>query len=270
MWQAYLPCDQSLAYSSGMRVGLFIPCYVDQLYPRVGVATLRILEHFGAGKIEFPASQICCGQPMANSGCVADARPAAERFVATFRGYDAVVAPSGSCVAMVRNHYHGLVVDESALATVRSKTFELCEFLVDVLNVEPPAGRFGHRVGVHQSCHGLRELRLGSSSERNVAPFNKAERLLSNLQGIEFAPLERRDECCGFGGSFAIDEEGVSCMMGRDRVADHLRGGAEVIAAGDMSCLMHLDGLIRRDAQPLRVLHIAELLAEAMGLPISD
>jgi L-lactate dehydrogenase complex protein LldE len=253
-----------------MRVGLFIPCYIDQFYPRVGIATLRLLEHFHAGEIEFPTSQICCGQPMANAGCMADARPAAERFVATFRPYDYIVAPSGSCVTMVRNHYHGLVEDEVALAEVQAKTFELCEFLTDVLQLEPPAGRFPRRVGLHQSCHGLRELRLGSDSELNVAPFNKVQSLLANLDGIEFAKLERPDECCGFGGSFAIYEEGVSCMMGRDRIADHERGGAEVLTAGDMSCLMHLDGLIRRDRRPLRVLHVAELLAEAIGLTISD
>jgi L-lactate dehydrogenase complex protein LldE len=252
-----------------MRVGLFIPCYIDQLYPRVGIATLRLLEHFHAGLVEFPPSQICCGQPMANSGCLADARPAAERFVATFRDYDYVVAPSGSCVAMVRHHYRGLVADEAALENLQAKTFELCEFLTDVLQVEPPAGRFPRRVGLHQSCHGLRELRLGSDSELNVPPFNKAERLLANLDGIEFAKLERSDECCGFGGSFAVYEEGVSCMMGRDRIADHLRAEAEVLTAGDMSCLMHLDGLIRRDRRPLRVLHIAELLAEALGLAIN-
>lgn len=253
-----------------MRVGLFIPCYIDQLYPRVGIATLRLLEHFHAGRVEFPPSQICCGQPMANSGCMADARPAAERFVATFRDYDYVVAPSGSCVAMVRHHYHGLVSDEAALAKLQAKTFELCEFLTDVLQVEPPAGHFPRRVGLHQSCHGLRELRLGSDSELNVPPFNKSERLLSRLDGIEFATLERPDECCGFGGSFAVYEEGVSCMMGRDRIADHLRAEADVLTAGDMSCLMHLDGLIRRDRRPLRVLHISELLAEALGLTISD
>lgn len=253
-----------------MRVGLFIPCYIDQFYPRVGIATLRLLEYFQAGQIEFPTAQICCGQPMANSGCVADARPAAERFVATFLPYDYVVAPSGSCVAMVRHHYHGLVADERALAAVQSKTFELCEFLTDVLQVTPPRGRFPTRVGLHHSCHGLRELRLGSCSEQATPPFSKVAPLLSALEGIEFAALERPDECCGFGGSFAVDEEAISCMMGNDRIADHLRAGAEVLTAGDMSCLMHLDGLIRRQRRPLRVLHIAELLAEAMGLTISD
>jgi len=250
-----------------MRIGLFIPCYVDQFYPRVGVATLRLLEHFKAGQIEFPVEQTCCGQPMANAGCVDDARPVAERFIATFRNYDYIVAPSASCVAMVRKHYHGLVADEQALHDVERKTFELCEFLVDVLKVEPPAGRFHFRVGLHQSCHGLRELELANSSERVVASFSKVRSLLSNLEGIEFGELERPDECCGFGGSFAVYEEAVSCMMGQDRVADHERAVVEVLTAADMSCLMHMDGLIRRQRKPMRVMHVAELLVEAMGIP---
>ncbi|HEX6962357.1 MAG TPA: (Fe-S)-binding protein, partial [Lacipirellula sp.] len=120
-----------------MRIGLFIPCYIDQLYPRVGVAALRLLEHFDAGEIEFPQSQTCCGQPMANSGCADDARPVAERFVAAFRGYDYVVGPSASCVAMVRHHYEGLIADEAARDELAGKTFELCEFLTDVLEVGP-------------------------------------------------------------------------------------------------------------------------------------
>jgi L-lactate dehydrogenase complex protein LldE len=249
-----------------MRIGLFIPCYVDQLYPRVGIATLRLLEQYNAGEIEFPASQTCCGQPMANAGCDEDARPVAERFVAAFRNYDYVVGPSASCIAMVRHHFHGLIADEAALHEIERKTFELCEFLVDVLKVAPPAGRFPHRVGLHQSCHGLRELRLGSSSERAVAPFNKVRSLLENLDGISFSQLERPDECCGFGGSFAIYEEAVSCMMGLDRVSDHERAGTEVLTAADMSCLMHMDGLIRRRQKPIRVMHVAELMCEAMGL----
>jgi L-lactate dehydrogenase complex protein LldE len=249
-----------------MRIGLFIPCYIDQFYPQVGVAALKLLEHFRAGDIEFPREQTCCGQPMANSGCVEDARSVAERFIATFRDYDCIVGPSGSCVAMVRHHYHGLVADEQAVHEVAGKTFELCEFLTDVLQAPPPAGRFPHRVGLHQSCHGLRELRLGSNSERMVAPFNKVRSLLEQLDGIEFSELSRPDECCGFGGSFAVEEQAVSCMMGLDRIADHERAGTEVLTAADMSCLMHMDGLLRRRRKPMRVMHVAELLVEAMGI----
>jgi L-lactate dehydrogenase complex protein LldE len=130
-----------------------------------------------------------------------------------------------------------------------------------VTGAEQMGGRFPHRVGLHQSCHGLRELRLGRPSELMIDPFNKVRSLLERLEGIEFVELRRPDECCGFGGTFAVSEEAVSVSMGLDRIADHQQGGAEVIAANDMSCLMHMDGLIRRRKKPLRVMHVAEILA---------
>jgi L-lactate dehydrogenase complex protein LldE len=242
-------------------VGLFIPCYIDQFYPQVGMATLQILERRGM-RVEYPDAQTCCGQPMANSGCTDDARPLARRFLRLFGGYDHVVAPSGSCVSMVRNHYGELVGDEPGFDRLRRNTYELCEYLVDVLEVKRVEGRFAHKVGLHESCHGLRELRLGSGSERRVPAFNKVRGLLEQLAGIELVDLARPDECCGFGGTFAVSEEAVSCMMGADRVADHERGGAEIITGTDMSCLMHLDGLIRRARKPMRIMHVAEVLAE--------
>jgi L-lactate dehydrogenase complex protein LldE len=242
------------------QVGLFIPCYVDQLYPRVGMATVELLERLGC-KVEFPEEQTCCGQPMANTGCDGEARPLAERFVRIFEPYEYVVAPSGSCVAMVRHHYDDLVADRARLTALKRKTFELCEFITDVLKVNSIAGRFPHRVGLHQSCHGLRELRLASSSEVVGPAYGKARTLLESLEGIELVNLARPDECCGFGGTFAVNEEAVSCMMGQDRIYDHEQAGAEVLTANDMSCLMHLAGLIRRERKPLRVMHIAEILA---------
>jgi len=241
-------------------VGLFVPCYVDQFYPQVGLATLRVLERHGV-RVEFPEAQTCCGQPMANSGCADDARPLAERFLRVFGDYEYVVAPSGSCVSMVRNHYQPFLAGRTGFEHLRASTYELCEFLTDVLGVEKVEGRFPHRVGLHRSCHGLRELRLGAGSERNVKPFDKVARLLSSLEGITLLEPSRPDECCGFGGTFAVNEEAVSCMMGRDRLADHQGRGAEVVTGVDVSCLMHLDGLIRRDRRPLRVLHVAQLLA---------
>ncbi|MDZ4656038.1 MAG: (Fe-S)-binding protein [Bythopirellula sp.] len=244
-----------------MRVGLFIPCYVDQFYPQVGLATVQVLEHFGATVI-YPAEQTCCGQPLANVGLADDARPLAQRFVDLFSEYDYVVGPSGSCISMVRNHYADLLGEEPRYLELQRKTYELCEFLVDVLQVPEIAGRFPYRVGIHQGCHGLRELRTGSSSEIVGASFNKTRKLLESLKGIQLTPLERPDECCGFGGTFAVAEEAVSCMMGRDRILDHLQSGAEVLTSGDMSCLMHLEGLIRRDGQSLRVMHVAEILAD--------
>ncbi len=135
--------------------------------------------------------------------------------------------------------------------------------MVDVLKLPRVEGSFPHKVGVHQSCHGLRELRLGAGSERQVAPFDKVKLLLQGLREIELVELARADECCGFGGTFAVNEEAVSCMMGRDRVADHERAGAEIITGADMSCLMHMDGIIRRDRRPLRVMHVAELVDQA-------
>ncbi len=246
-------------------VGLFIPCYVEQLYPQVGLATLRLLERHGC-RVEYPEQQTCCGQPMTNSGCNDEAKPLADKFLRLFAGYEYVVAPSGSCVSQVRNHYQQFLDGRPGFEHLRRSTYELCEFLVDVLKLPRIEGSFPRKVGLHQSCHALRELRLGSGSERKVAPFNKVQLLLSELQGIQLVELARQDECCGFGGTFAVNEEAVSCMMGKDRIADHERAGAEVVTGVDMSCLMHLDGLIRRERRPLRVMHVAEVLAEAEGL----
>lgn len=242
------------------RVGLFIPCYVDQLYPRVGMATVEVLEKFGC-EVEFPEAQTCCGQPMANTGCTAETRPLAERFLEIFGRYDYVVGPSGSCVAMVRHHYDEYLEGRPGFAELKAKTFEFCEFLTDVLKVSRIDVKFPHRVGLHQSCHGLRELRLASCSEVVGASFGKARQLLELVDGLELTTLQRPDECCGFGGTFAVNEEAVSCLMGQDRIRDHLHAGTEVLTANDMSCLMHLQGLIRRDRKPIRVMHIAQILA---------
>ena len=248
-----------------MKVALFIPCYVDQFYPQVGMATVRLLEHFGV-EHEFPEAQTCCGQPMANSGCMAEAKPLAEKFVEVFDGYDHIIAPSGSCVSMVRNHYSAFFDDTAEREnTVRSRTLELSEFLVNVLQVERIEGAFPRQVGIHQSCHGLRELRLGSSSEVMTERPGMMTGLLNGLTGISFSSLQRADECCGFGGTFAVAEEAVSCMMGEDRIQDHLASGTQVLTAGDMSCLMHLDGIIRRRKHDIKVMHFAEILAEAIG-----
>lgn len=245
-----------------MRIGLFIPCYIDQFYPQVGLATVDVLKRNGVS-VEFPEGQTCCGQPLANAGLHAETRPLAERFLQIFAPFDYVVSPSGSCVAMVRHHYEQVLGPNDALEAVAHKTFELCEFLTDVLGVERLAGRFPYRVGLHQSCHGLRELRNAAGSERVGPDFNKPRRLLASLEGIQLTELRRPDECCGFGGLFAVTEEAVSCMMGRDRIADHEQAGTHVLTSTDVSCLMHLDGLIRREHKPIRVMHIAEVIAEA-------
>jgi L-lactate dehydrogenase complex protein LldE len=243
-----------------MRVGLFIPCYVDQLYPDVGLAALEVLENLGVDVV-YPEDQTCCGQPMANSGCSEDARTLAHRFLRVFRGFGAVVCPSGSCVSMVRHHYEPFLAGESGFPELRENTFELCEFITDVLGVERIEGRFARRVGLHQSCHGLRMLGLGGPSELMAKRHDKARQLLSSIDGLELVSLSRPDECCGFGGTFAVNEPEVSAMMGLDRIADHERAGAEVVTATDMSCLMHLEGLLRRRNKALQVLHVAQIFA---------
>jgi L-lactate dehydrogenase complex protein LldE len=245
-----------------MRIGLFIPCYIDQFYPHVGLATVDVLERCGV-EVDFPEAQTCCGQPLANAGLHEDARPLAERFLQIFEPYDYVVSPSGSCVAMVRHHYHEVLGHSDRLHSVARKTFELCEFLTDVLKVDRLPGRFPHRVGLHQSCHGLRELRSAAGSERVGPAFNKPRQLLATLEAIEITELCRPDECCGFGGLFSVTEEAVSRMMGNDRIADHERGRTEVLTSTDMSCLMHLEGLLRRQRKAMRVMHIAEIFAVA-------
>ena len=242
-----------------MHIGLFIPCYMDQFYPQAGRATLSLLERLGC-RVSYPMDQTCCGQPMANSGCEQDALPTYRHFVKTFAPFDYVVTPSGSCAYHVRKHYDTLE-QSPEVASIRQKTLELGEFLLDVLGKEDfSQAWFPHRVGIHQSCHGLRGLRLGPSSERMEERRNNIEVLLQKVGGLELATLDRRDECCGFGGTFAVQEAAVSVKMGQDRLADHLRQGVDIITAGDMSCLMHLEGIIQRQKLPLRVMHYAEIL----------
>ena len=262
-----------------MSVALFVPCYVDQFYPDVAIATLELLERLGID-VDYPAGQTCCGQPMANTGCTADAVPVARRLIELFDGYDAVVCPSASCTSMVRNHYgeyFGVAEDGEEGATdpdsrryqrVQSRTFELCEYLHDVLKIKSLDVRFPHRVSLHQSCHGLRELRLGASSESMTPREDKIRDILNLVAGIEFLTPTRTDECCGFGGTFAVNEADVSASMGRDRIADHMATGSEVIVSADMSCLMHLQGLIRRERRPIHVMHIAQVLV-GRPLPIA-
>ena len=173
---------------------------------------------------------------------------------------------------MIRKHYEGLLGASPELGRLCSRTYELCEFVADVLGLEALEGRFPHVVGLHQSCHAVRDLRTVTSSERLGPARDKVRTLLSSLQGLEFAELARPDECCGFGGTFAVSEEAVSCMMGRDRIRDHAQAGSEILTSVDMSCLMHLEGLIRRQrsANAPRVMHVAEILATAMSFRDSE
>ena len=241
-----------------MTVGLFIPCYVNQLYPNAAIATFQLLQKFGMS-VQYPAGQTCCGQPMANSGFQHLTEGCDELFVRNFAGFDYIVAPSASCVLHVKDHLHSHKNPEEA-ASIRTKVYELVEFLTDVVKVEKLSARFPHRVGIHHSCHGLRGLYLSQMSELNAPPYSKPQQLLSMVEGLELITLDRQDECCGFGGTFCVTEEAVSVKMGKDRVTDHEKHGAEFITSSDMSCLMHLEGILHRKKSAVKVLHIAEIL----------
>lgn len=246
-----------------MKVGLFIPCYIDQFYPNVGISTLQLLEKLGV-EVEVPPNQTCCGQPLANSGMERGTLKICSHFINLFKDFEAIVCPSGSCVLQIKEHVPKELHDENYFK-IQDNIYELTEFITDVLNVNSLGGKFNHRVGLHQSCHGLRGLRNAKSSELAGVPFAKAEKLLSSLEGIELVDIDRKDECCGFGGTFSVFEEAVSVQMGKDRIKDHEIHGAEIITATDMSCLMHLEGLIKRNKQPIRVMHIAEIINTAMS-----
>ena len=241
-----------------MNVALFIPCYVDQFYPHVAIATLELLEKYGCD-VHFPKNQTCCGQPMANSGFEHLTQGCSDLFVENFTGFDYIVCPSGSCTLHIKEH-----LGNPAIA---KKCYELTEFLTDVLVVDDLKVKFPYKVGLHQSCHGQRGLKLAQMSELNAPPFSKVERLLKQVEGLELVNLDRKDECCGFGGTFCVAEEALSVRMGQDRLADHVKNGTQVLTAGDMSCLMHMEGIIRREKLPIRVMHLAEILN---GVSVED
>jgi L-lactate dehydrogenase complex protein LldE len=242
-----------------MRIGLFVPCYIDAFFPKVGIATLELLERFGHD-VHYPRDQTCCGQPMANSGFNAECADTEALFVRNFSGFDCVVSPSGSCVHHVRDNFDAIEQTDE-VKEVRSRTFELVEFLHDILKVDSfPWARFPHRVGLHNSCGTLRRLNHARPSELHEPFFSKPVDLLSKVDGIEFVRPARPDECCGFGGTFSVFEEVVSTKMGYDKVRDHALAGAEYIVSADSSCLMHQRGCAERIGVPMKFIHIAEIL----------
>lgn len=241
-----------------MKVALFIPCYIDQFYPKVGIATYQLLTKLGC-EVAFPLNQTCCGQPMANSGFSATTTGCDKNFVENFKGFDYIVAPSGSCVLHVKDHLKDEQNPEEA-KKIRTNIYELTEFLVDVLKVTNLESTFPHKVGMHISCHGQRGLHLSSMTETMTKPFSKPEQLLNQVKGLELLTPERPDECCGFGGTFCVFEEAVSVKMGKDRIEEHEANNVEYITAGDVSCLMHLEGILKRQNSKVKTIHIAEIL----------
>ncbi len=245
-----------------MKVALQVTCINDAMFPQTGRAVVRLLRRLGID-VDFPMAQTCCGQPMVNTGYLDEAIPAVRQYVEAFADYDAVVTPSGSCAGSVR-HQHGLVARragdpalEAAVATMSPKAYELSEFLVDVVGVTDVGAYFPHRTTYHPTCHSLRMLGVG----------DRPRRLLESVRGITLVDLPRAGECCGFGGTFALKNADTSVAMGADK-AQHVREtGAEVLVAGDNSCLLHIGGLLSRQRAGVRTLHLAEVLASTEQEP---
>ena len=246
-----------------MKVALFIACFNDTLYPETGIATVKLLERLGV-EVEFPEEQTCCGQMHFNTGYQREAIPLVRRFVEVFSPYDAVVAPTGSCVGMVRELYPmaaKLAHDEKLaerISALAPKVFELSEFLVKKLGVEDVGAYYPHRVTFHPTCHSLRMLGVGDAPQR----------LLRNVRGMDLVELPQAEECCGFGGTFAVKNADTSTAMLSDKLRHIQDTGAEVCAAGDNSCLMHIGGGLNRQQAGVKAVHLAEILAiSADGTP---
>ena len=252
-----------------MKIGLFIPCYVDAVYPEVGVATWKLLKHLGLD-VTYPEKQTCCGQPMANAGFEKQAIPLAEKFEEKFKEFDYVVAPSVSCTAFIKFNYPRLLGGKTAQnnevheCETAKHCMDVVEFLHDVVKVDHRLGTFPHKVSLHNSCHGVRELGLSSPSEEHIAPFNKIKDLLQLVDGIDVVEPKRHDECCGFGGMFSIEETAVSAQMGKDKVERHMQTGAEYITGPDCSCLMHMAGVAKKQGFDIKFKHVVEILAAGL------
>lgn len=246
-----------------LKIGLFIPCYVNAVYPEVGIATYKLLKYFGLN-IDYPMNQTCCGQPMANAGFEDKGLATIKKFGDIFKDYDYVVGPSASCVAFVKENHPQILAAHGHACQTEGKIYDVCEFLHDIVKPDNLPGEFPHKVSVHNSCHGVRELNLSSASELNIPMYSKIKDLLSLKKGIEIEEPERVDECCGFGGMFAVEEEAVSCAMGRDKLQNHMNTGAEYITGADSSCLMHMQGIARRDKLPVKFIHAVEILASGL------
>ncbi|MFD7550506.1 (Fe-S)-binding protein [Streptomyces sp. NPDC059816] len=247
-----------------MRVALFLTCVNDTLFPGTGRAVVALLSRLGVD-VDFPLAQTCCGQPQYNTGYRRDTEPLALRYADVFDDYDAVVTPSGSCAAMVREQYPRLGERAraegrggglaTALAAVVPKTYELTEFLIDVLGVTDVGAHYPHTVTYHPTCHGLRSLRLG----------DRPVRLLRAVRGLELVELPGAEECCGFGGTFAVKNPDVSVAMGTDKARAAEGTGAGVLCAADNSCLLHLGGILSRRGSRVRPVHLAQILASTEG-----
>ena len=245
-----------------MRISLFIPCFVDTLFPSAAKAMVEVLERLGH-TLDVPAGQTCCGQIHVNSGYRSEATSLARHFVDVFRGSDVVVAPSASCVGLVHDVYPDLARESGDAALVDDvaglipRVHEFSQFLTDVEGVQNVGAYFPHRVTLHTSCHSIRVLRVGDAPQR----------LLAGVKGIEVVPLPHADECCGFGGTFAVKNAETSEAMLSSKVTNVLSTGAEFVVAADNSCLMNIGGALSRQRAGVRTLHLAEVLASTEARP---
>jgi len=244
------PRQDEPPYRTGEPAALFIPCYVDQFYPAVGAATARLLQRFGV-PVVFPDAQTCCGQPAFNSGYWEEARRVIRHFCNVFEPYRWIVCPSGSCTAMCRVFFAQADPDPR-IAAIGRRVFEISEFLYDILGVKDTGAVMPCKATLHIGCHCRRELGV----------VEQPRRLLQSVQGLEFCELPNAEECCGFGGTFSVKMPDVSLAMGRAKVENIVRSGAEVVISTDVSCLMHFGGILRREPtlQHIRTMHIAEAL----------
>jgi L-lactate dehydrogenase complex protein LldE len=236
-----------------MKVGLFIPCLVDQFFPETAIAVCKIFKKLKID-IDYPIEQTCCGQPAYNTGYRKEAQKIAKRFIDVFNKYEYIVAPSGSCVSMVKILYPTLNFDNTystLCAELTSKIFEFSEFLVDKLNIVDLDSTFKGKATYHSSCHLTREL--GVKEPPKI--------LIKNVKGIEFIESENSEECCGFGGTFAVKFKEISTSMAEDKVEALLKTGAQYVIGGDNSCLMNIDGIIKLRNLPIKTIHLAEVLA---------
>ena len=239
------------SYQKGEPVALFIPCYIDQFYPDIAKATVKLLERQGIPLV-FPKEQTCCGQPAFNSGYWEEASKVIRHFCDVFAAYKWIVCPSASCTAMCRVFF-GHADPSERVVSVGRRVFELTEFLHDILGVTDTGATFPHKVTLHSGCHGRRELGI----------FESPLKLLKSVRGLTYCELPNIEECCGFGGTFSVKMAGTSLAMGRTKVDNILRSGAEVVTSCDISCIMHFGGIMQRDpaAKHIQTKHIAEVLA---------
>lgn len=234
------------------KVHLFIPCFVDALYPSVGISTVNILKECGC-EIIYPQEQTCCGQPAFNSGYFEKAAILANRFLDIFGHSEYVVAPSGSCITMVKNLYGQVDLgsrESKIWQSISPRFFELCEFLMSVMKVNSWKGTFPAKVTYHDSCHALRELHIQ----------NQPRKLLQSIKGLELIEMENSETCCGFGGTFSIKFPAISIAMVKNKSKWIVESGAEIVTSSDSSCLMNINGFLGRNALPVKTMHIAEIL----------